>query len=371
MTNASNAPTDAAAGGAAAPEIAAGVRDEQSSDEQSSTDGAELGVPNAAVLAFFETERHIAEEAVKQNLDGVARSRKRADSWGKGVLGVATTLLTVLGIGKLTDFLPQSGAFHQIAATVGLVVALGAVMFVGLRLSRVSLPIVMRADIEDMKKNRQTNPDGLGRKEAALVDQVYKRFAVLNGVQSVADYATVATVIERTFTILADRGQNPADITPNARAEAAETITEVLLRPPIDGATPAITDKQVATTYVKYTLEHPDLARSKAALVATELRYVMTNALADLTNRRAVNATTDKVSLAVLALVPIGVLAAVAFTYFGNASDLRRNQQWQDAKTCVEVANTIRQSGLDIGLPHCVFPAPFTTESAAPKSPES
>ena len=317
-------------------------------------------------LAFLEAQRKTAEDAIAQNLEGVVRSRKRADSWGKGVVSVSTTLLAVLGIGKLTDFLPQSGTEYQIGATVALVIALGAVMFVGLRLSRVSLPIVMRADVDDMKKDRETNPDGLGKKELALVRQVYQRFAALNGVDSVADFALVATVIERTFTILTDHGKNPQDIKADARPQVIDDITEKICRP--TRSTSTAPDPQITRTYVEYSIEHPDLARAKAALVRTELRFVMTNALADLTDRRSVNATADRIARATLALVPVGVLAAAVLTYFGNINNLSRTEQWQDAKTCLEVLTAVKQNALEIPSPICAFPPPLSTESEVPES---
>jgi hypothetical protein len=118
------------------------------------------------------------------------------------------------------------------------------------------------------------------------------------------------------------------------------------------------TEKAIST-YVEYALKHPDLARAKAALVRSELRWVMTSALADIVGRRAVNATTDWISLVILALVPIGVVASVAITYFGNADDVTRLQDWQDSKTCVEVAKSLKEGGLTMTPPACVFPAPI------------
>ncbi|HEX3724521.1 MAG TPA: hypothetical protein VHV31_17155, partial [Nitrolancea sp.] len=117
------------------------------------------------------------------------------------------------------------------------------------------------------------------------------------------------------------------------------------------------TEKAIST-YVDYALKHPDLARAKAALVRSELRWVMTSALADIVGRRAVNATTDWISLVILALVPIGVVASVAITYFGNATYVNRLQDWQDSKTCVEVAKSLKEGGLRMTPPDCFFPAP-------------
>ena len=91
------------------------------------------------------------------------------------------------------------------------------------------------------------------------------------------------------------------------------------------------------------------------------MKWVITSALADIVGRRAVNATTDWISLVILAFVPIGVVASVAITYFGNANDVNRLQDWQDAKTCVEVATALKEGGLTMAPPDCVFPAPTLT----------
>jgi hypothetical protein len=348
----------------------AGAVDEPLESQDGDGDGGqrpdESAPPVAAVLAFLDSQRKPAEEGANQNLEQVARSRKRTDLWGKGVLGLGTALLTALGIGKLADFLPQDGAVNQILATVGLVVALGAVMIVGLRLSRVSLPIVLRANEDAMKKRRWKNPDGLGRRELKVVGHVYGRFASQNGIPSLAQYAAIATVIESTFTILADDGESPADVDPGDVEQKIRTITAELdgrLRNEASGddVARAVPTEKAISTYVEYALKHPDLARAKAALVRSELRWVMTSALADIVGRRAVNATTDWISLAILALVPIGVVASVAITYFGNANDVTRLQDWQDSKTCVEVAKSLKEGGLTMTPPDCVFPAPIRT----------
>jgi hypothetical protein len=344
-----------------------GVVDEPSESQDGDGDGGQppdkSAPPVAAVLAFLDLQRKLAEEGANQNLKQVERSRKRTDLWGKGVLGLGTALLTALGIGKLADFLPQDGAVNQILATLGLVVALGAVMIVGLRLSRVSLPIVLRPNEDTMKKRRWRNPDGLGRRELKVVGQVYGRFATQNGIPSLAQYAAIATVIESTFTVLADDGQSPADVDPGDVEQKARTITAELdtrLRNEASGDDVArvVPTEKAISTYVEYALKHPDLARAKAALVRSELRWVMTSALADIVGRRAVNATTDWISLVILALVPIGVVASVAITYFGNATYVNRLQDWQDSKTCVEVAKSLKEGGLRMTPPECVFPAP-------------
>src|SRR3954466_9024026 len=281
--------------------------DEPSELQDGNGDGgqspAEAAPPAAAVLAFLDMQRKQAEDGATQNLQQVERSRKRTDLWGKGVLGLGTALLTALGIGKLADFLPQDGAVNQILATLGLVVALGAVMIVGLRLSRVSLPIVLRPNADTMKQKRwRKTPDGLSQRELKVVGQVYGRFATQNGIRSLAQYAAIATVIESTFTVLADDGKSPADVDPSNMEERIKTITAELdnrLRNEASGddAKLAVPTKTAISTYVAYALKHPDLARAKAALVRSELRWVITSALADIVGRRAVNATTDWISL--------------------------------------------------------------------------
>jgi hypothetical protein len=362
---------DPAAGGADEP-----PEPQDDTDEDGPRLPDELSAPRAAaVLAFLDSQTKLAQDGASQNLAQVERSRKRTDLWGKGVLAVGTALLTALGIGKLADFLPQDGAINQILATLGLVVALAAVMIVGLRLSRVSLPIALRPNEDAMKKAttfwRRKSQDGLSRRELDIVGRVYDRFTSQNGIRgSLAQYAAIAMVIESAFTILADEGKSPTDIDPSEIKERTDAIADELDSRLRDGASDdlarAVPSRAAIGTYVEYAMKHPDLARAKAALVRAELRWVMTNALADIVGRRAVNATTDWFSLVILALVPIGVVASVAITYFGNANDANRLQDWQDSKTCVEVARSLKDAGLTLTPPECVFPAPTLTPATTP-----
>lgn len=67
-----------------------------------------------------------------------------------------------------------------------------------------------------------------------------------------------------------------------------------------DDTARAVPTETAISTYVAYALKHPDLARAKAALVHSELRWVITSAMA------------DWISLVIVAFVPIGVVASVA-----------------------------------------------------------
>jgi hypothetical protein len=320
----------------------------------------------AEVLAFLQSQRKLAEQAADHELQQVENSRKRTDMWGKGVLGLGTALLTALGIGKLSDFLPQEGIGNQIIATAGLIAAIIAIGIIGVRLSRVSVPIVMRANENEMARG-ENNPEGVDERELKIVAQVYDRFATLNGCRSVTQYAAVANIIESTLTELADKGKSPWD---TDAATEADSITEVLrkrLRNNVDAQDPPSTapTEEMIRTYVTYTLQHPELAPAKAAMVRSELRYVMTNALAEVVRRRAVNATADKLSWAILAVVPIGVALAVGMTFYAGTEDANRLNDWQDAKTCVDVAASINKGGLTIKPPDCKFPTP-TLPSPSP-----
>jgi hypothetical protein len=322
--------------------------------------------PVAEVLAFLQSQRKLAEQAADHELQQVENNRKRTDMWGKGVLGLGTALLTALGIGKLSDFLPQEGIGNQIMATAGLIAAIIAIGIIGVRLSRVSVPIVMRANENEMTRG-ENNPEGVDGRELKIVSQVYARFVTLNGCRSVAQYAAVATIIESTLTELADKGKSPGDA--DAAAEA-DSITDVLrkrLRHSVDAQDPSSTapTEEMIRTYVTYTLQHPELALAKAAVVRSELRYVMTNALAEVVRRRAVNATADKLSWVILAVVPIGVALAVGMTFYAGTKDANRLSDWQDAKTCVDVAASINKGGLTIKPPDCEFPPP-TLPSPSP-----
>lgn len=65
----------------------AGAVDESLESQDGDGDGGqrpdESAPPVAAVLAFLDAQRKLAEEGANQNLEQVQRSRKRTDLWGR------------------------------------------------------------------------------------------------------------------------------------------------------------------------------------------------------------------------------------------------------------------------------------------------
>jgi len=300
---------------------------------------------------FFQSQRAMADAATKQSDDATEQSRRRADLWGKSLLTVGTSVLTALGVGKLADFLPQQGATEQISAVVLLIIALGAVMIIGIRFSRVSTPIIMRLNVDDIDVKGAERDD---------IAKIYQRFCDLNGVSTVTEYAAIATIIEATFTKLANEGVTTDDL-PRMDADGTATYaqritTDLGADPQILKAGDSHGRDELIRSYVKYTLAYPALAQEKAALVRAEVRWVASTATAAVVRRRAVNATAGRSSVAALACIPIGILGAVVITYFTGNAQATRTQHWSDVKTCLDVAASILDRKLPYALPDCGQP---------------
>lgn len=116
-------------------------------------------------VVFYETQRDRAEAVAKDAEAKIDQIRKRADAWGRGALALGYTGLTALGIGKLTDSVPDG---HWSAAWIivaGCVLAVTSLVFVASRLTKVSTPIVMNTRVSLMPELKRCGggPNQKGR----------------------------------------------------------------------------------------------------------------------------------------------------------------------------------------------------------------
>jgi hypothetical protein len=118
----------------------------------------------------------------KEALD---RLRQRADTTAKAFGGLATTLITAIGIAKIGDIFPLEVSLGPIAwaaaVFVGFALMATAIAFFTARLWRVTKPILARTDPSQMT-------DDLDKSERALVQKVYEDAAKARGISSIRAY---------------------------------------------------------------------------------------------------------------------------------------------------------------------------------------
>lgn len=160
-------------------------------------------------------------KSVVELRDFIDRMRGRVDVTGKLLGAIGTTAATTFGIAKLGDVLPAPAGDWWIAvlAIAGLLCGIAGVLLVATRLSRVSRPLLMRADLDAMQADGE-----LSGREKALVRPLYERTARLNGTRTLSAYAWRAGSCRR----VAERTADPAE---KARREAlaAEVESDVEL----------------------------------------------------------------------------------------------------------------------------------------------
>ncbi|MGE0218761.1 hypothetical protein [Mycolicibacterium sp.] len=291
----------------------------------------------------FEAQRLAADASTARFETTIDQIRKRSDAWGKGALAVGTAVVSALGIGKIDDLWPQGNGWAVLAVVAGFALSIVGVITVGMRLSKVGNPIVMKTDPDAILGLSRTGnntgrtagerlaaaPAGTWRarwitgpvrviwlwfgrlrdtpSEYANVAAIYERFAKLNGLKDGDDllrFADPAFVIEATLVHL---DENPTITAPVDDGTAAGIRAHITANVALAGTwTPEALD-----ALITYTATHRELARDRAAMIRAELRQVMTNALAAVVSRRMVYATTGKMTRLALVLIPAGIFAAL------------------------------------------------------------
>lgn len=145
-------------------------------------------------------------KSVVELRDFIDKMRGRVDVTGKLLGAIGTTAATTFGIAKLGDVLPAPAGDWWIAvlAVVALVAGIVGVLLVATRLSGVSRPLLMRADLDAMHADGE-----LSERELKLVRPLYERTARLNGTRSLSAYAWRAGSFRR----VAERTGDPAERT--------------------------------------------------------------------------------------------------------------------------------------------------------------
>lgn len=145
-------------------------------------------------------------KSVVELRDFIDRMRGRVDVTGKLLGAIGTTAATTFGIAKLGDVLPAPAgdAWIAVLAVVALIAGIVGVLLVATRLSGVSRPLLMRADLDAMHAD-----DELSEREVALVRPLYERTARLNGTRTLSAYAWRAGSLRR----VAERTGDPAERT--------------------------------------------------------------------------------------------------------------------------------------------------------------
>jgi hypothetical protein len=145
-------------------------------------------------------------KSVVELRDFIDRMRGRVDVTGKLLGAIGTTAATTFGIAKLGDVLPAPAGDWWIAvlAVLALIAGIVGVLLVATRLSGVSRPLLMRADLDAMHADRE-----LSEREVALVRPLYERTARLNGTRTLSAYVWRAGSLRR----VAERTGDPAERT--------------------------------------------------------------------------------------------------------------------------------------------------------------
>jgi len=113
--------------------------------------------------------------------------RGRVDALGKTFGALATTGATAIGLAKIGDLfpLPAGDAYETWAyvAIGGFAVGVLAVIYLATRLSKVSRPLYVRADLDGMERD-----DEISGPERGRIEPLFDRTARLNGAQSLMGY---------------------------------------------------------------------------------------------------------------------------------------------------------------------------------------
>lgn len=301
---------------------------------------------------FYTSQTELANKLTKSFEDAITKDRSRAELWGKGALAVGSAVLTGLGIGKLSDFMPDgdAGAYWAVAACFA--VAILGVVTVGVRLSRVGRAVVMRA--------RSSEIEDVDPEDIKVVNVIYQRFCRLNGVRSVAEFLAPATVIEATFSALMMEGIEKGELENLRKTNDANLlrIKSVLIEGLIRGTSISVSDDAInfdreanslrvrlIRKYVAYAIDHPVLAEKKASLIRAEAQYVMSNAAKAVVRRRSVLAISGWQSFVALVAVPTGILAAFLVASYSNTSEENQDVLRADQKACADMAGTLKGTG--------------------------
>lgn len=301
---------------------------------------------------FYTSQTELASKLTKSFEDAITKDRSRAELWGKGALAVGSAVLTGLGIGKLSDFMPDGDACAYWIVAVCFAVAILGVVTVGVRLSRVGRAVVMRTrsrEIEDVDSD-----------DKKAVDVIYKRFCRLNGVGSVTEFVAPATVIVAAFTALMMEGIEKGQIDNLRKTNnlALLRIKARIIRDLINGTSISVSENEeefdrganslrvsLIRKYVAYTIDHPDLAEKRASLIRAEAQYVMSNAAKAVVRRRSVLAISGWQSFMALVAVPAGILAAFLVAGYSNTSEEDQDVLRADQKACADMAGTLKETG--------------------------
>lgn len=321
----------------------------------------------APMSTFYKDQQKSTVEAARTFEEAIDSIRKRGDVWGKGVLGIGTTLITAIGIEKLVDLLPVGDDWQGRVAIgcvgLGFVVAVGCVVWIGITLARVNEPLVMRANIDDIQTLRRAkkvkkvkkakgsaNPSSdnatkykpvqlaaatkdVPGSEYNDVDTIYERFKVINGEDSVNSYLGVAVVLELALTLI-EEGVQKNDCIIYGKVE--------------ERLRPYKMNRPRALNLIQFAISDPVKAAERASYVRADVRLVMSNAAAVVVRRRMVEATSNTWTKVFLFVIPIALVGAlVAADWAKSTHDL------EEQKACVDIAAVIAEKGVGYELPDC------------------
>lgn len=295
--------------------------------------------PSPQVDSFFKSQTKYAEKVSEQAVTDLDASRRRGDIWGKAVLSIGTTLVTGLGIGTLVNVFPVEdggGIAAVVIAVVLFALAVGGVIIVGLAVSKINEPIVMRLDMD-------TNTEGMDAKDQTIVKEVYGRFAKVNGRPTLEQYARYGMAVERIKTELDSLPPN----TPIDDLTAAYIVWEFWK--PTSVAKWNAAEAELCRIVAELTQSATTTrALERAAMIRAEVKATMASASVALARHRVVAAITGLGTIFGLLIIPLGLVGALIAADFANSNGSRRSTEIAENKSCVELVEAAQKQGVTV-----------------------
>lgn len=135
--------------------------------------------------------------------DMADRLRGRVDLTGRLLAVLGTTAAAAVGLNRIGDLYPNNGTTPWVVAAVaGIVLATLGILWVATRLTKVSRPLLLRADLDAMVRDKE-----IGRCERKLIRPLYERAARDAGAASLATVELRLATLERLVRRTADLEQ--------------------------------------------------------------------------------------------------------------------------------------------------------------------
>ena len=340
--------------------------------------------PNEEPKKYFGEVKTESEAIAKSKEQLADDTRKRAEQWAKGIAAFGTTAITALGLTNLVSFInassyPRLFLIMSGIAAILIMVAVYGVTWISRRVASVNAPLVVRASVEKMDLNS---------KEAEIVREIYARQARVNGWPTLAQYASLIIVIEMTRTRMAlgELSKTSSRLSKCLHSRAVHrAVVEAFFEDPertcnIDPDLRSSNPKPAKITsdmtlgtikiYVNKILNDPETYDALANTIAADVQAAMQMGLAAVVRERMLRATTSRKTAVALIAIVASTLFAFVLANAAKAENGAEAAQFNQQKSCVEVASTISEKKLPIKPPEACSSLVTTTTTTTPSTPK-